>query len=125
MSARFEEVANVLQTYFDGLYFSDVGKLGSALHPKAIYVSATEEELVYRTMDEYLPIVAKRPSPASRGELRRDAIESIEFAGDKHALARVRCAIGDRHFTDLLSFVYSQAGWQIISKVFHYDIEAS
>jgi len=125
MNARFEEVAQVIQTYLDGLYFSDVDKLRSALHSRAIYVTATEEELVYRTMSEYLPIVAGRPSPASRGEPRRDLIESIEFAGDKHAHARVRCAIGDRHFTDLLTFVYSQSGWQIISKVFHYDTEAS
>lgn len=122
MISKFEEVSAVLQLYFDGLYSSDVEKLNRALHPKAIYASATEDDLVFRLMPEYLPIVAQRPSPASRGEARHDVIDSIEFAGDSHAFARVRCAMGDRQFTDLLTFVRTRAGWQIIAKVFHYDL---
>jgi Tautomerase enzyme/Putative lumazine-binding len=54
------------------------------------------------SMEEYLPIVAARESPESRGEARTDAIESIEFAGPVTSLARVRCSIGPKCFTDLL-----------------------
>ena len=74
-------------------------------------------------MDEYFPVVDKRPSPASRGEARTDRILSIEFAGPVTAIAKVNCSIAPRHFTDLLSLIYLDGRWQIIAKVFHYDLE--
>ena len=87
-------VSGVVQTYFDGLYHADVERLEIVFHPKAIYATADETPLLYRTMDEYFPVVAKRESPASRNEPRRDVIESIEFAGANTAFARLRCSIG-------------------------------
>ena len=57
------------------------------------------------TMGEYFPVVDRRPSPASRGEARRDRIVSIEFAGPVTAFARVECAIGPKFFTDLLTLI--------------------
>lgn len=56
-------------------------------------------------MDEYVPIVARRPSPASRGEARTDRIVSIDFVGPDTAPAGVECSIRPRHFTDLLSLI--------------------
>ena len=72
-----------------------------------------------------LSIVAARPSPADSGESRCDVIESIEFAGPAHAFARVRCVIGDKHFTDLLTLVIDEGRWQILSKVFHFELKTS
>lgn len=121
------EVAAVLQTYFDGLYHSDSGRLARAFHPQARYVTATETlhggELVQMTMAEYLPMVAARPSPAGRGEARRDNIVALEFAGPVTAFARVECAIGPKFFTDLLPLIKVDGRWQIIAKVFHFDLE--
>ncbi len=59
---EFAAINGVLETYFDGLYHSDVERLGIAFHPKAIYATADETPLLYRTMDEYFPVVAKRES---------------------------------------------------------------
>src|SRR3546814_9382497 len=73
-------------------------------------------------MAEYFPIVDARPSPASRGEPRNDRIVSIEFAGPVTAFARVECSIGARFFTDLLALILVGGRWQIISKVFHFDL---
>ena len=122
MSDDYRAVAQQLKTYFNGLHYSDTVLLRPVLHPKARYVTATGEELVNLSMDEYLPIVAKRASPASRGEERKDEIVSIEFAGPKTAFAIVHCAVGERYFTDFLTFIKDRGRWQIISKVFHYDI---
>jgi hypothetical protein len=122
MTHGYAEVANVLLEYFDGLYFSDTKRLKHVFHPRAHYVCATEGTLTYRTMEEYFPIVDHRPSPASHDEPRRDRIVSIEFAGPVTALARVECAIGPKHFTDLLSLIHLDGRWQIISKVFHFDL---
>jgi len=118
MSTAFQEIEALLQVYFDALYHCDTGKLTEAFHPKAIYATADETPLLYRTMEEYVPVVAARQSPASRNEVRRDVVESIQLAGANTALARVRCSIGERDFVDLLSLVRTDGRWRIISKVF-------
>lgn len=122
MDAEFIAVTNVLSNYFDGLYNSDTSLLADVFHPRAHYVCATDGTLLYLDMDEYFPIVDKRPSPASRGETRNDCILSVEFAGSVTAYARVECSIGEKYFTDFLTLIFVDRKWQIISKVFQYDI---
>jgi hypothetical protein len=122
MHDAYAEIVDALARYFDGLHRSDTGRLRSVFHPRASYVCATEGSLTCLTMDEYFPIVDRRPSPASRGEERSDRIVSIEFAGPVTAFARVECAIGPKRFTDFLSFVRLDGRWQIIAKVFHFDL---
>nr|WP_312991594.1 nuclear transport factor 2 family protein [Brevundimonas diminuta] len=118
MTAPFPQITRLLTDYFDGLYDCDVEKLTSVFHPQAVYATADETPLLFRTMEEYLPIVAARQSPASRQEPRRDHIDEIQLAGDNTALARVRCSIGDRDFVDFLSLVRTDGHWRIIAKVF-------
>jgi 4-oxalocrotonate tautomerase len=115
-------ITDAMTVYFDGIHHSDVGKLEQVFHPKAIYACATDGTLLYKTMDEYFPIVAARTSPASKGEARTDAIVSIDFAGPVTANVRATCSIAPKHFTDLLTFIYVDGQWRIISKVFHYDL---
>lgn len=117
-------ILEVLQTYFDGLYHSDTARLRKVMHPRAHYVSVTDGTLLYRTMEEYFPVVDARPSPASRNEPRADRIISIEMAGPVTAFARVECAIAEKQFVDLLTLVFIEQRWQIISKVFHYDVRS-
>ncbi len=119
--APFDTVAAVLQRYFDGLHHSDSGRLRTVFHPSALYATATGGSLTALSMDAYFPIVDARPSPASRHETRADRILRIEFHGPVMALALVACAIGPKHFTDLLTLLWIDARWQIISKVFHYE----
>lgn len=123
MIEPFDAVVDVLQSYLDGLYHSDTSRLRRALHPLASYVCATDDELVHLTMEEYFTVVERRPSPASRNEPRRDSIVAIEFAGPRAAFARVHCTIGPKYFTDLLTLIQSEGRWQIIAKVFHYDLD--
>ena len=129
MDQRYAEITSALSDYFDGLYCSDTARLARVFHPRAHYVCATEGTLTYLTMDEYFPIVDKRPSPASCGELRSDRVISVEFAGPVTALVRAECAIGPKHFSDFLTFVRldggPHAGWRIISKVFHFDLKGT
>jgi hypothetical protein len=121
-SADFLALSEAIALYFDGIHHSDVARLAKVFHPKAQYVCATEVPLVHRGMEEYFAIVAKRESPASRNEPRVDRIISIEFAGAVTAFARVECAIGEKFFTDMLTFVFVDNRWQIISKVFHFEV---
>lgn len=116
------EVGHLLRSYFDGLHFGDVETLKRVFHPRAIYACASEGPLTALTMDAYFPIVAARPSPASRNETRSDEIVSVEFAGPVTALAKVRCSIGEKRFTDFLSLVRIDGDWKIVAKVFHFDL---
>ncbi|MDH4986647.1 nuclear transport factor 2 family protein [Aminobacter anthyllidis] len=124
-AAAYAEVAAALADYFDGLHFSDTERLRKIFHPEAIYACATEGKLLHLTMAEYFPIVDKRPSPASRSEPRVDRIVSIEFAGPVTAFAKLNCAIGPKHFTDFLTLVKLDGRWQIMAKVFHFDLQSN
>jgi 4-oxalocrotonate tautomerase len=115
-------IEHTLQDYFDGLHHSDTSRLRRAFHPRAIYASATDGVLVHHTMDEYFGIVDARPSPASRREPREDRVVSIEHVGPVTAVARVACAIGPKRFDDVLTLIRLDGRWQIIAKVFHYEL---
>lgn len=124
MTPPFDAVSAVLQDYFEGLHHSDTNILRRVFHPSALYACATDGTLLTMRMKEYMPIVDKRPSPASRGDGRTDGILSIEFVGPVTALAKVECSIKPKFFTDLLTLIYVEGRWQIISKVFHYIVKA-
>ena len=124
MSGSFFEVTAVVNDYFEGLYRSDSAILRRVFHPSALYACASDGTLLTLRMDEYFPIIDKRPSPASRNDPRTDRIISIEFAGSVTAWAKVECSILPKHFTDLLTLIRLDGQWQIISKVFHYELKA-
>lgn len=118
MSRSFDDLQAVISEYFDALYNCDTELLQRVFHPQAVYATADETPLLHRTMKEYVPVVAKRQSPASRGETRTDAIDEIQLAGNNTAFARVRCSIGQSDFVDFLTFVRTEDRWQIMSKIF-------
>lgn len=118
MSSALNDLQGVISDYFEALYQCDTELLQKVFHPKAIYATADEAPLLYRTMAEYVPVVAARTSPASRGEVRTDAIDEIQLAGDNTAFACVRCSIGNSDFVDFLTFVRDEGRWQIMSKIF-------
>lgn len=122
MDPRFEEMIQAVGRYFAGLRHSDTVALAEVFHPQAIYACVSEGTLTRLSMEDYLPMVAVRPSPASRGEPPMDEIVSIEFAGPVTARATVKCAIGAKRFTDFLTFVKLDGRWRIIAKVFHFDL---
>jgi len=125
MEQARKDIEAQMQLYFDGLYLSDVERLKKVLAPDARYICATGDEVVNLGMEEYFPIVAARQSPAAQGETRRDKVVSITLAGPKTAFVLARCAVGERYFTDFLTFIKTDRSWQIISKVFHYDLISS
>lgn len=122
-AARFAAVTALLSDYFDGIHFSDTSILRRVFHPSALYACATGGTLLQLGMDDYFAVVDKRPAPGKLGQARQDRIESIEFGGPGLAIARVECAILPKRFVDLLTLVYLDGRWQIMSKVFHFEID--
>jgi Putative lumazine-binding len=123
MSSDLANIQLVLNDYFEGLHHSDTKLLAKVFHPSALYATVSEGPLLCLNMATYFPIVDKRPSPASRNERRNDRIISIEFAGPVTALARAECSIGPKHFIDLITMIKVDDRWQIIAKVFHFDLK--
>lgn len=116
-------ITAVLAEYFDGLYFGDVSRLAQVFHPRATYATAVGGTLTHLTLDAYLPIVAAREAPAASAQPRRDRVAAIRLVGPVTALAEVECAIGPKFFRDLLSLIHVDGRWQIIAKVFDYEIQ--
>jgi len=119
---KVDEIRQCLQQYFDGLYFADANLLAEVFHPKAHYTSTTSGVLQHLSMPEYFEIVRQRFSPAEQNQQRQDAIISIDIVGEKTALAKVRCVLEPKYFTDFLSLIFIDGRWHIISKVFHYQL---
>ncbi|WP_422039917.1 nuclear transport factor 2 family protein [Roseibium sp.] len=118
MSTAFADLNAVIRDYFDALYHCDTGLLQKVFHPRAVYATADETPLLHRTMEDYVPVVAARVSPASRGEARHDVIDEIQLAGDNTAFARVRCTMAGNAYVDFLTFVREDGRWRIMAKVF-------
>jgi hypothetical protein len=114
-----ETLLPVLQDYFDGLYHCDVDLFRQVFHPKAVYATADETPLLYRDMPTYFEVLAQREAPATRGELRHDVIDQIQFAGANTSFAQVRCRIGTKQFIDFLTLVREAGQWKIMAKIFH------
>lgn len=121
-AADFVAIHAVLQLYFDGLYHSDAKRLAKVFHPQALYATAVGDKPIVWRMDEYFPVVDARPAPAASGQSRTDRVLSIELIGPVTAHARLQCSIPPKDFIDLLTLIHVDGRWQVISKVFHYDI---
>jgi hypothetical protein len=122
VNADFDGIVQAMALYFDGLHHSDTTRLKQVFHPKASYACASEGSLLQLGMPEYFAVVDQRPSPASKGQPRDDRILSVEFAGPVTAFVKASCVIAPKSFTDFLSFVRLDGRWQIISKVFHFEL---
>ena len=122
-AADFAAVLALLERYFEAFQHSDARALGELFHPGALYAFADGASLKQLDMATYLPIVAARPSPASRGEARDDRVLALEFAGPATALVKAECRLNGKHYVDFLSLLKLEGRWRIVSKVFHVESE--
>ncbi|OQM76730.1 nuclear transport factor 2 family protein [Manganibacter manganicus] len=117
-----ENVRAAVQFYLDALYFGDVEGFRAVFHPRAQLYSATDGKLVNLNVNAYLDLVANRPSPQEKGDERQDEILALSVASPTTAHARVRDVYLPKRFIDDLTFVLVDGKWQIVSKVWHFDL---
>ena len=111
-------IEGVIQSYLDGLYESDAGKIAAAFHPTSALTSVSNGELVITPRDTWLDNVRARPSPQQRGLARHDRVLTIDLVSPTMAYVKLNCAIPPRFFTDQLSLLKIDGRWQIVQKVF-------
>lgn len=117
-----ENVLSAAQSYLDAMYFGDVEGFRSVFHPQAQLYCATEGKFVNLNVEAYLDMVANRPSPEKKGDRRQDEIVSISVGSATTAHVRVKDVYLPKKFTDDLTFVLLDGKWQIVSKVWHFEI---
>jgi len=123
MADDLKEIQTVLQTYFDGVHNGDTSKLAAAFHETADLRGVNADgTLSVLPRKQWLEGIGSRPSAASQGLERRDAIVSIDQSGPDTAFAKVQCQIPPRYFTDYLVLARLKDGWKIISKSYHTDV---
>jgi Putative lumazine-binding len=115
-----DEIREVIQNYLDGLYRCDTELLTRVFHPQAIYATAVDATPLIMNMATYLPIVAQRDPPARQNAPRSERILLIDVVGSSTAFVKLECSFFQKDYTDLLTLIYAEERWQIISKVFHY-----
>jgi len=111
-----------IQTYFDGLYEGDTVKLDSVFHPTSSLTWDQDDKLMVLSRDAWLQAVRDRPSSKSRELARDDAILLIDQSGPTTAFVKVKCQIPPRYFTDYLSLIKAEGRWQIVQKVYSFEV---
>ena len=122
MSDNLFEIRAAVTTYLDGLYEGDADKLASVFHPTSSLTYEEGGELKPLPRDEWLAAVRARPSAQSRGLDRHDEILQIDQSSPTTALARLKCALPPRFFTDYLCFLKIEGKWQVARKVFSTEV---
>ena len=114
----YAEILEVLEEYFEGLYRTDLAKLRNVFSPSARYATIANGSLLELSIDEYLPRVAARTSPAEEGAPHEYRVVSIRFAGERTAMAELECSLFGHDYTDFLSLLRIDGQWRIQAKVF-------
>jgi hypothetical protein len=118
-----QQLRSAVQLYFDGLYNGNLEQFSEVFHPDARLFSTTEGKLASMDREQYFALVRERPSAASRGDRREDEILSLTVSSPTTAHVRVCDLYLPKHFVDELVFVYLDERWQIITKVYHFELE--
>jgi hypothetical protein len=118
-------IEKVLWTYLDGLYDGDTSKLASAFHEVSHFYSIGPDGVTDVPREQWLKMVAERPSPKSKALVRSDRIVSVDFSGPETACVKLECAVPPRYFVDYLTLLKLKDGWRIVSKTFRTTIRSA
>lgn len=118
-----EQIIQVIDSYFEGLYLADSDMLKPLFHSEARYVNSVAGDYMNYAMTEYLSTVSQRKSPASMEQIRNDRIISIESEDNCMGFAKLSMTMLGREYLDYLTLIYTDNRWQIMSKVFSYKAE--
>ena len=113
VQSDYEAIAELLASYFDGLYEGDVDKLRAIFHEDA-WLKGNGYR---KTLDEWLVAVAGRAKPRDEGMEYQFNIDSIEVVADQ-AMAKVDVPLPWAHFIDYLSLLKEEGEWRIVNKMF-------
>lgn len=113
------EVQSALQLYFEVIHECDMEKFDRVFHPCSALFTAVGGVMTFRPFVQYRVEMARRKSPMSVGQPRRDEILMLDMISSEIALAQVRVQVIDTIFTDNLNFLRIGNDWMIVAKIYH------
>jgi hypothetical protein len=119
------DINKTLDLYFDALHEGDIWKLKQVFHPNAHLYSATGDAFVDLSFEDYLQMVAERPSPQSQSQERTGRVVLVDQSGPNSALVKVEASVKPRDFIDYLTLLRIDGQWKIISKTYHFTEQGS
>jgi hypothetical protein len=115
------ELLAAVQVYFDALYFCDTKMLNDIFHQTSSLFDADNGTLFVEPIDSFSKDVGGRESPASKNQSRQEEILLIDWLSPISATVKVRLRAHQNVFVDHLGFVKTEAGWKIVSKIWHLE----
>lgn len=116
-----QEIHDVIQLYFDGMFESSEEKARKAFHPNAMITGYNRGELQEMDVTTFAKFVAaQQPSAKDKGETPVLETLSLDVAGET-AVAIVRDLYLGRSFIDTLSLIKVDGDWCIYNKLFHVE----
>lgn len=114
------EVRELMELYFDGLYQSSSDILRAVFHPDLSYVNGTAGSYEHMGLEDYMARIDARTSPASRGDAREEVIERVAVKGDRIGIVEAHMTMMGRNYQDLLTIINTEEGWRVLTKVFSF-----
>ena len=115
------ELLDAIQVYFDALYFCDTNMLNDVFHKTSSLFDADNGTLFVEAIDSFSNDVGGRVSPASKNQSREDEVLMIDWLSPISATVKIRLRAHQNVFVDHLGFVKTEAGWKIVSKIWHLE----
>lgn len=112
-----QDIAELLQIYFDGLHQGNVEKLRQVFHPQAQLFGEVRGAPYQNTLEGFLKAVANRDSPYQRDE--KFAMEVLDIQRlNQVAYVRARCPMLGYNYFDYLALMHTGERWLITNKLF-------
>ncbi|MGH1415633.1 MAG: nuclear transport factor 2 family protein [Pelagimonas sp.] len=115
------DLIEAVNLYLDGIHECDIDKLGIVFHPASSLFDSDEGKVFVEPIESFLQDVSTRTSPASVGQEKEADILLIDYLSPINATVKIRIRAHRNVFVDHLGFVKGEAGWQIVSKIWHLE----
>jgi len=115
------QLMEAVEVYFDSLYYCDTEKLNSVFHEASSLFDGDNGSVFVESIASFSDDVGGRESPASKGQAREDEVLLIDWLSPISAVVKIRLRAHQNVFVDHLNFVKGEAGWKIVSKIWHLE----
>lgn len=111
------KVKDLLDRYFDVLYFQDMNEFDKVFHKDCVLYSGQGGELSIRPYAQYREAVANRQSPAEKGDKRDEKILMFDQISPTLALVKPQLELFGGVMQDYLNLVFLDGQWWVMAKM--------
>ncbi|XOV79976.1 MAG: nuclear transport factor 2 family protein [Aestuariibacter sp.] len=106
-------IQEIVQHYFEGLYFADVKKLKAIFAPDCILKAPG----LRRDLESWFELIASRAVPAQTDQPFDYQILSTDIAQEQ-AMVKVLCPVLSDIYVDFLGLLKEHNTWKIVNKMY-------